>query len=510
VSDGWGAGFEGQRIADRGDGTYLNPVLAGDHPDPSVLKDGNDYYLTWSSFEAAPGLQILHSRDLVNWTPIGAALERPIATVFAVDLVKHGDTYFLYIPFIPAPWAEGFGTTPRIFVISAPSMHGPWSEPVDLGIEGFIDPGHVVGEDGRRYLFLSGVSRVRLTDDGLGTDGPIEHVYDGWRYPDDWVTEAYALEGPKLLRRGDWFYLVSAVGGTSGPPTSHMVTVARSRSVHGPWEDDPANPVVRTRTEDERWWSRGHATVVEGPRGDWWMAYHGYEHGYRTLGRQVLLEPVEWTDDGWLRARGGDLSQPIGKPLDLPEQRHGTPISDDFAGATLGAHWAFHAPARGESERVRLDGTSLVLDGKGDGPAGSSPLAVLAGDPAYEVSVDVELEGEAEGGLLLFFNDALFLGMGIDGDRMRTFSGGRVSHWPEPAPATRRLELRILNDRHIVSFFYRQPGGAWTRHGIRFETSGYHANTAGDLLSLRPALFAAGGGRVRFRDFRYRALRGRA
>src|SRR3954462_13222834 len=114
MSDRWGTGFEGQRVADRGDGTYLNPVLAGDHPDPSVLKDGDDYYLTWSSFEASPGLQILHSRDLVSWTAVGPALERPIATVFAVDLAKHGETFFLYIPFIPAPWAAGFGTKPRI------------------------------------------------------------------------------------------------------------------------------------------------------------------------------------------------------------------------------------------------------------------------------------------------------------------------------------------------------------------------------------------------------------
>src|SRR4029453_17238100 len=219
--------------ADRGDGTYLNPILAGDYPDPSVLKDGDDYYLTYSSFEASPGLQLWHSRDLVNWTRIGPALDRPIATVFAVDLVKHEGRYYIYIPFIPAPWAPGFGSVPRICVISAPSITGPWSEPVDLGITGHIDPGHAAGEDGKRYLFLSGVSRVRLTDDGLATDGPIEHVYDGWRYPDDWVVEAYALEGPKLVRRGDYFYLVTPVRGTAGPPTGHMVTVARSGAVSG-------------------------------------------------------------------------------------------------------------------------------------------------------------------------------------------------------------------------------------------------------------------------------------
>ena len=100
--------------------------------------------------------------------------------MFASDLIKHGGRYFLYIPFIPASWAPEFGDQARIAVIWADAIAGPWSEPIDLGITGFIDPGHAVGEDGRRYLFLSGVSRVPLTEDGLATDGPVEHVYDGW------------------------------------------------------------------------------------------------------------------------------------------------------------------------------------------------------------------------------------------------------------------------------------------------------------------------------------------
>jgi xylan 1,4-beta-xylosidase len=104
---------------------------------------------------------------------------------------------------------------------------------VDLHIAGCIDPGHVRGEDGRRYLFVNGGRRVRLADDGLSTDGPVEaNAWTPWRYPSDWVVEMFAPEGPKLLRRGEWFYLLSAVGGTAGPPTSHMVTLTRSRSVH--------------------------------------------------------------------------------------------------------------------------------------------------------------------------------------------------------------------------------------------------------------------------------------
>ena len=499
-------GIEGQRIADLGDGLYLNPVLSGDRPDPTVLRDGDDYYLTYSSFEASPGLALWHSVNLVDWHPIGFALPRPIATVFASDLIKHGDRYFLYIPFIPAPWAPEFGEAVRICVIWADSIDGPWTEPIDLGITGFIDPGHVVGEDGRRYLFLSGVSRVRLTDDGLATDGEVEHVYDGWGYPDDWVTEAYALEGPKLLRRNEFFYLVSAVGGTAGPPTGHMVIVARSRSVHGPWENCPDNPIVRTRSADECWWSRGHATFVESPDGRWWAVYHGYENGYRTLGRQVLLEPISWTDDGWPQAEGGDLSRPLPAPVPGRESPPGQPLSDDFSGAELGSHWAFHGPGRRERERVSFAAGGLILAGKGSGPSDASPLCVLAGDHRYQVDVDVEPSGPGSlGGLLLFFNNALYLGLGVGDGGMDTYVGGKVSHWREPVPAGGKFRLRIVNDEHIVAMYYRVDGGDWVRHGLRFEASGHHCNTAGDLLSLRPALFAAGSGSVRFENFRFSA-----
>ena len=173
---------------------FTNPVLAGDRPDPAVIRVGDEYWLTYSSFESAPGLPLYRSTDLVNWTFEGSALAEPLGNTFAVDIAEHDGRYFIYIPFIPTPWSTL--TDASIFVIHAPSMRGPWSEPIDLGIRGAIDPGHVVGEDGRRYLFVSGIRRIGLADDGLATVGELEQVYDGWRYPDDWITEAYALEGP--------------------------------------------------------------------------------------------------------------------------------------------------------------------------------------------------------------------------------------------------------------------------------------------------------------------------
>jgi xylan 1,4-beta-xylosidase len=283
----WARGVEGQRIADLGDGTFLNPIVSGDHPDPTILKDGDDYYMTFSSFNSYPGIVIWHSKDLVNWTPIGPALHRNIGTIWALDLCKHGDRYYVYMPVLPpgGPWST--------FVVWADNIAGPWSDPVNLHLENCIDPGHIVGEDGRRYLFVNGIRKVRLTDDGLATDGELEPAYSPWRYPDDWIVENFAPEGPKLLRRGEWFYLVTAVGGTAGPVTGHMVIAARSRSVHGPWEHCPHNPLVRTLSEGEPWWSRGHATLVEGPGGGWWMVYHGYENGFRTLGRHAFQRKAE-------------------------------------------------------------------------------------------------------------------------------------------------------------------------------------------------------------------------
>ncbi len=503
----WARGVDGQRKADLGNGHYLNPILAGDHPDPSILKDGDDYYLTHSSFDASPGLLIWHSRDLVNWTPLGPALAKPLGTVFAVDLVKHDGRYFIYIPFMAAPWSKGLKSFANIYVIHADSMSGPWSEPVDLGIGGLIDPGHAVDSNGDRYLFLSGVNRVRLRADGLATAGPIEKVYDGWRYPDEWITEAYALEGPKLLQRNGWHYLICAVGGTGGPATGHMVIAARARSLKGPWENCPHNPIVRTRCAGERWWSRGHATAVEGPGGRWCLVYHGYENGYRTLGRQTLLEPIEWTADGWPRALGGDLSAPlpISAPALAPAPGHGLAASDDFSQRSLGTRWSFYGAAPGEAQRISYEDGAMQMAAKGSGPHDCSPLTQMVGDHAFEISVQMDIIGEAQGGLLLFYCDRLFLGMGHDGAKMTTYRGGKASYWPEPAPAVRTLHLKIVNDRHIVTFFYGTDGVHWVRHGVRSETSGYHANTVDDLASLRPALFAAGKGVVRFRNFRYQA-----
>jgi beta-xylosidase len=287
-----------------------------------------------------------------------------------------------------------------------------------------------------------------------------------------------------------------------------MVIVARSRSVHGPWENHPDNPIVRTTDAADRWWSRGHATIVPGPGGDdWWMLSHGYENGYRTLGRQILLEPIVWREDGWPFAPG-DLSGPLEAPTGALSQPATRSYDGPLHPSSVGERWSFYSPAPGEAGRLVEGVDGVVLAGKGTSPADSSPLTLVVGDHAYEIEVDLELldGGAIEGGLLLFFNDRLFVGFGIDGERMISYSGGRQTHWREPAPPTRRIQLRLINDHHIVSGWYRTGGGDWVRHAIRYETSGYHVNTIGDLLSLRPAVYAAGDGGIRIHRIAYRPL----
>ncbi|MEN6310564.1 MAG: family 43 glycosylhydrolase [Acidobacteriota bacterium] len=286
---------EGQPAADLGNGLYRNPILAGDYPDPSVVRVGADYYLTHSSGTATPGLLVWHSRDLVNWEPIGHALKDFAGDVWAPDIVYDRGLFFIYFPARVA--GAGGKSRQTCFVITSRSPSGPWSRPIDLNVEG-IDPGHAADGLGNRYLYVDGGRVIRLARDGLRTEGELRKVYDGWAYPDDWNVECMCLESPKVVARGGYYYLVSAEGGTAGPSTSHMIVVARSKSPAGPWENSPLNPLLRTASRAERWWSQGHGTLIEAADGTWWVMYHGFDNGFRTLGRQTLLMPVEWTADG--------------------------------------------------------------------------------------------------------------------------------------------------------------------------------------------------------------------
>lgn len=502
----WPKGIEGQRQPDLGDGTFLNPIMAGDHPDPSILKDGEDYYMTFSTFDAYPGLVIWHSKDLVNWRPIGPTLTKNVGSVWAPELCKHKGRFYLYIPTKKTSAPDSKTTS---WVIWADKIEGPWSEPVDLDLPRHIDPGHAVGEDGSRWLFLSGGDRVRLSEDGLSKAGEVEHVYDPWRYPSDWVVEGFAPEGPKVTRHGDYYYLILAVGGTAGPPTGHMVIAARSKSINGPWEQHPRNPLVRTTSLEEKWWSRGHATLVEGPSGDWWGVYHGYENGFWTLGRQTLLAPVTWSKDGWFDFGGGDLSKPIAKPKggkphgDQPV--HGFALSDDFSTDKYGVQWNFFNPSAGEKSRIRRENGMLHLKAAGEAPSTGAPLITIVGDQAYEIEMEIEIDEGTRAGLLLFYDTKLYCGLGFDSKNFVTHQYG-IERGRPANPHGRKMWMRLRNDRHIVTFDTSSDGQTWKRFDRGMEVSGYHHNVRGGFLMLKPGFYAAGQGEARFKNFKYKAL----
>ena len=505
----WATTYEGQRQGDLGDGTYLNPIVAGDRPDPSILKDGDDYYMVFSTFESYPALTIWHSRDMVNWQPIGPSLTKYIGSIWAPELTRHQGRYYVYIP-------AKFPGHNSNYVVWADDIRGPWSDPIDLNPDkkypDRIDPGHLVGEDGKRYLFFSHGDYVQLSDDGLSLVGEMKHVYDGWKYPEAWDVESYAQEGPKMMKHGDYFYMVTAVGGTAGPPTGHMVIAARAKSVHGPWENSPYNPIIRTESALEKWWSRGHATLVEGPTaGDWYMMYHGYENGFHTLGRQTLLEPIEWTDDGWFRSKGLDVGKPIAKPAGgTSSGQHGKALSDDFSTNKFGVQWSFFRGDVSENQRLHYGrdarGAYLEVAPKGTSPSNSSPLTFVSGDQAYQFEVDIELQPGALAGALLFYNDKLYAGVGIAEQGFLLHRYGMDQRYT-PRPAGNQFRLRVTNNRHVLTVHYSiDQGQTWHKYDTQMDVSGYHHNVAYGFMSLRPAIYAAGTGKVKFRNLVYRAL----
>jgi len=494
---------EGQPAADLGNGFYRNPILAGDYADPSVVRVGADYYMTHSSGKAAPGLLVWHSRDLVNWEQLGCALKDFVGDVWAPDIIHDQGLFFIYFPAAVA--GSGGKSRQTCFVVTARSPAGPWSAPIDLDVRG-IDPGHAVDEAGNRYLYVNGGRVIRLSRDGLRTEGELRKVYDGWAYPADWNVECMCLESPKIVARAGFYYLVSAEGGTAGPSTSHMIVVARSKSPAGPWENSPLNPLLRTASRAERWWSQGHGTLIEAADGTWWVMYHGFDNGFRTLGRSTLLMPVEWTADGWPSVPAGlassaDLRKPAGESVG-----HGLPLSDDFAGPGLGLPWRRWdgADEAGAAGRYVAAGGELRMKAGGAGVADASLLTLLPVNHSYEVEVEVEVPPAAEGGLLLHYDAARFAGAALRRGEVLSYLRSRPDC--RIAWTAGRAFLKLRNLQHDVAAFTSADGRTWTRFETGFEMSGFHHDTFAGWSTLRVALFAAGEGTVVFRNFRYRGL----
>lgn len=343
--------------ADLGDGTYRNPVLWADYSDPDVIRTGDDYWMTASSFACVPGLQILHSTDLVNWEIVAAALPRLYDGAF--DAPSHGNG--VWAPSIR--YHEGFyyiywGDPDRgIYMIRSRDPRGEWSVPhLVKAARGMIDPCPLWDDDGRAYLvhgwagsragFKSVLSVSEMSADGERLLGEEVLVFDGH-------DANPTVEGPKFYKRGGWYYIFAPAGGVK----PGWQFVLRARSPFGPYEWRRVLHQGDTPTPGPH-----QGGWVEDVAGRSWFLHFVDEYAY---GRVVHLQPMTWSDDGWCQIGEDSNSDGVGEPVarwQKPASRTPSALrmpaaSDRFDGRTLGlqwqwaanpaAGWYFHHPAAG-------------------------------------------------------------------------------------------------------------------------------------------------------------------
>ncbi|MFD7658215.1 glycoside hydrolase family 43 protein [Actinosynnema sp. NPDC059797] len=302
------------------------PVIPGFHPDPSVCRVGEDYYLACSSFEYFPGVPIFHSRDLVDWVQVGNVLDRPeqlrlpagtvsSGGIYAPTLRHHDGRFWLVVTNV-----SGDGN----LLFHAEDPAGPWSDPVPLtGVHG-IDPDLAWDAEGNCWCTVAGVTQHRIDPTTGETLGEPVRLWSG-------TPGAQAPEAPHLYRIGDHWYLMIAEGGTE---RGHAVAIARGPSVNGPFEPCPDNPVLTHRGTDHPVQNTGHADLVQAPDGSWWMVLLGVRPrggtpGWHVLGRETFLAPVRWVG-GWPVV--GDLSPGPAAPS-------AEPVRDDFDKSDLDPRW---------------------------------------------------------------------------------------------------------------------------------------------------------------------------
>ena len=431
---------------------YRNPVIPGFHPDPSVVRVGDDFYLVTSSFEFFPGVPIFTSRDLVHWRQVGHVLTResqlplqkarPSGGIYAPTLRYHAGTFYMITTNV-----DGGGN----FFVTAKDPAGPWSEPVWLPDFGGIDPSLFFDDDGTVYLTGQGSGRpgqprgIYQTTVDLKTGellGPLRLVWDrtGTRYP----------EGPHLYKIRGRYYLMIAEGGTE---YGHMVTIARGDSPWGPFEACPRNPILTNRqTENDMpVQGTGHADLVEAADGSWWMVFLAFRpvSGYwHHLGRETYLAPVSWDADGWPVVNGG---RPVGLEVaaaGLPAHPFPMPPARTAFDAPLGPEWNhLRHPTRASYSLDARPGWLTLRGGPDSLGATASPTWVgrrqqhMSCRVATLVDFVPSRDGE-EAGISLYMNPDHRYEIGVRraGGRRQVFVRQRIGPHVETITASAPLE----------------------------------------------------------------------
>ena len=513
--------------------SYRNPILSGFYPDPSVTRVGDDFYLVTSTFAYCPGLPVFHSRDLVHWTQIGNAIDRPgqldftglglSRGVFAPDITQHDGVFYILNTCVDCGGN---------YLITARDPAGPWSDPIWLKDIDGIDPSFFFDRDGRVWLLNNGPPPGAPLYEGhraiwiqafdLAAKrpvGPRTLLVNGGV---DLARKPIWIEGPHIFRRGDFYYLSCAEGGTSD---GHSQVILRSRSVTGPFTPYARNPILTQRDlPPDRPFpvtSAGHAELVETARGEWWATFLAtlpYGDGLYNTGRQTFLLPVSWADDWPTILPPGQAVPYAHRRPDLPAGPPGkTPTSgdfairDDFSAPRLAADWLFVRTPRTRWYDLASPRGWLTLQARPEALGG-------LGQPSYvgrrqqhtdaTVTTRLRFTPDADGdraGLVAMQSDEyfFFLGLAREGGR-RVVKLERRAGPKDPlhgvvvtsAPITgdAPVELRITAHGGRYDFAYALRPGRWITLSRDADGTILSTRTAGGFVGATIGMYAFAGG----------------
>lgn len=384
---------------------YRNPVIPGYHPDPSVCRVGDTFYLVNSSFQYFPGVPVFQSQDMVHWQQIGNVLDRdsqlPLKGasswlgIYAPTIRYHEGTYYMITTNV------GNGGN---FMVTATDPRGPWSEPMWLKQQG-IDPS-LYFEDGKCYMVSNPGDAIWLCEINPKTGEQLTESKklwqgDGGRYP----------EGPHIYKKDGYYYLLISEGGTE---LAHHLTIARSKNIEGPYESNPANPILTNCSrlgESLQIQGTGHGDFVQATDGSWWivfLAYRNYGGSYHHLGRETYLAPVEWKEGEWPVVNGAMPIDTLVKANTLPAvplEKH-LDADKNFAPTTGKAEWMYIQNSISSNYERLGSGSKRIIRLRPHGTLTENNQPTFLGRRQESANMVLETEvtprGEAEAGLTIY------------------------------------------------------------------------------------------------------------
>jgi xylan 1,4-beta-xylosidase len=478
-------------------GYITNPILKGFNPDPSIIRVGDNYYIATSTFEWFPGVQIHHSRDLINWRLISRPLKRlsqlnmlgdPCSGgIFAPCLSYDNGTF--YLVYTDVKTGGGVFNDNHNYLVTTTDIEGEWSEPVYLNSAGF-DPSLFHDDDGSKWLTYAAIdyrsNKTLLTID-LQQYSPEKKCLVG---PVKKIFSKYT-EGPHLYKKNGYYYLMTAHGGTW---YNHTELMARSKSIYGPYEEDPTNPIITSRDDVTLELQKaGHADLVETQNGEWYMVHlcgRPIPTTNRcTLGRETAIQKVVWTEDGWLRLENGGNKPSLNVlAADLPEHLWvNKPARDDFDSEELDINFqSLRVPM--EESWISLKERSGYLRLKGRNSLSSTHYQSLVARRqqsfCYTAATCVEFEPYSfrhMAGLVCYYNTNKYYYLYITHDEVKGkclsivgCDDGRAV-WPMKECITieegQRVYLRVKVDYNRLQFYYSKDEKSWIKVGPVLDAS---------------------------------------